>query len=96
MYVRQPTIAPGVSCADGARSFCMQLLEHHGVRRVLVHDSSIASPSDPMAAYVGIVSDTDLFRCERGHRIEDGNFMSAMRCEWLVLVGWLHASELSS
>ncbi|GFR41489.1 hypothetical protein Agub_g2180 [Astrephomene gubernaculifera] len=42
---------------------CSRVLEAHGVRRVLVRDPSRASVTDPLSAYVGVVSDADLFKC---------------------------------
>ncbi|GLI65445.1 hypothetical protein VaNZ11_008823 [Volvox africanus] len=42
---------------------CSRVLESHGVRRVLVHDPSRVSVEDPLSAFVGVVSDADLFKC---------------------------------
>ncbi|GLC33191.1 hypothetical protein PLESTB_000360900 [Pleodorina starrii] len=42
---------------------CSRVLEAHGVRRVLVYDPSRATGDDPLSAFVGVVSDADLFKC---------------------------------
>ncbi|GIL75994.1 hypothetical protein Vretimale_5660 [Volvox reticuliferus] len=42
---------------------CSHVLESHGVRRVLVRDPSRVSVDDPLSAFVGVVSDADLFKC---------------------------------
>lgn len=42
---------------------CSQVLEAHGVRRVLVHDPSRVTENDQLSAFVGVVSDADLFKC---------------------------------
>ncbi len=42
---------------------CSRVLEAYGVRRVLVHDPVRSTSDDPLAAFVGVVSDADLFKC---------------------------------
>lgn len=42
---------------------CSRVLEAYGVRRVLVHDPLRCTDEDPLAAFVGVVSDADLFKC---------------------------------
>lgn len=45
-----------------------KLIESRGVRRVLVRDPQRASHADPLAPFVGVVSDTDIFRVLGGAR----------------------------
>lgn len=53
---------------------CVQLMQEKGVRRGAVRDSSAADPSNHLAEYVGLVSDTSIFRC-LGLYAEEGSVL---------------------
>eukprot|EP00775_Hariotina_reticulata_P012952 gene12952-13081_t len=56
---------------DMAIEACAEVMQERGIKRAVVRDPAAVDPEQPLAQYVGLVSDTSIFKC-LGLYPEDG------------------------